>query len=133
MATLPATAESAFQPHIGSKRLVIKNLRQATSGNGGQYYEKTLKEFDAALYAVFMGWKPEVPLERLYRGAEDLCRSGKAESLYQIFKTRIEDHLQRKVLPRIVRAGGISHQDTLTSVVGEWMRWSSHTVWYLTI
>ncbi|KAJ4162589.1 hypothetical protein NW754_014013 [Fusarium falciforme] len=78
---LPETVDltqppSAFKPYTGAKKLVIKNLRAPTSRDAqvAEYYVRTEKELKDALDSVFAGKTPDVPLERLYRGVEDVCR-----------------------------------------------------------
>lgn len=122
---------SAFQPHAGAKKLVIKNLRSPGGGRDAQieqYYARTERDLDEGLGAVFAGRKPAVPLERLYRGVEDVCRKGNAEKVYRMLMKRVERHLQTVVLPRIGKAGDASEVDLLRSVLGEWKTWNSQTV-----
>lgn len=128
--TIDLTNTTAFQPYTGAKKLVIKNLRPPTSRDAqvAEYYARTDKELDAALEAVFAGRKPDVPLERLYRGVEDVCRKGDPAKVYKLLKDRVEVHLQRVVHPRIQRDGGISNLDTLRSVLAEWKTWNTQTV-----
>lgn len=121
---------AGFQPQLGAKRLVIQNLRKASSSRTqvDQYYERTRKDLDSALQAIFAVGEPDIPRERLYRGVEDLCRAGKAESLYATFKNRADTHLKDTVLPRIERNGGNSTQHTLHAVLKEWVIWNERTV-----
>lgn len=132
---LPETVDltprpSAFQPYTGAKKLVIKNLRAPSSRDAQveEYYARTERELDGALGAVFAGKRPAVPLERLYRGVEDVCRRGSAEKVYTMLTARVEAHLQTVVLPRIRRAGGNSNLEVLRSVLGEWTAWNSQVV-----
>lgn len=128
--TIDLTKTTAFQPYAGAKKLVIKNLRPPTSRDAqvAEYYARTDKELDGALESVFAGRKPDVPLERLYRGVEDVCRKGDPAKVYKLLKDRVEVHLQRVVHPRIQRDGGISNLDTLRSVLAEWKTWNTQTV-----
>ena len=125
---------SAFKPYAGAKKLVIKNLRAPMSrdAQAAEYYARTEKELEGALDAVFAGRKPDVPLERLYRGVEDVCRKGDPGKVYTMLRERIENHLQKVVLPRIQRNGGNSNQDTLKGVLAEWKTWNTQTVNRLT-
>lgn len=132
---LPETVDlterpSAFQPHSGAKKLVIKNLRAPVDRNAQveEYYNRTEKDLEEALDAIFAGRRPAVPLERLYRGVEDVCRKGSAAKVYRLLKERIETHLQSVVLPRIKRTGGQSSLDVLKSVRQEWKAWNAQTV-----
>ncbi|KAJ4264872.1 hypothetical protein NW762_005115 [Fusarium torreyae] len=121
---------SAFKPYAGAKKLVIKNLRAPTSRDAqvAEYYARTEKELESALAAVFSGKTPDVPLERLYRGVEDVCRKGDPAKVYQMLKERIDVHLQRIVLPRIQKIGRASNLDTLKSVLAEWKTWNTQTI-----
>ncbi|KAF9774096.1 hypothetical protein IL306_007929 [Fusarium sp. DS 682] len=121
---------SAFKPYAGSKKLVIKNLRPPTSRDTqvAEYYKRTEKELEDALEAVFAGRTPDVPLERLYRGVEDVCRKGDPAKVYQMLKERIDMHLQRIVLPRIQKNGHASNLDTLKSALAEWKTWNTQTI-----
>ena len=121
---------SAFQPHAGAKKLVIKNLRSPGNRDAQieQYYARAEKDLDDGLGAIFAGRKPAVPLERLYRGVEDVCRKGNAEKVYRMLMKRVEKHLQSVVLPRIGKAGDASEVDILRNVLAEWKTWNSQTV-----
>lgn len=124
---------SAFKPYSGSKKLVIKNLRAPTSRDTqvAEYYKRTEKELEDSLEAVFAGRAPNVPLERLYRGVEDVCRKGDPAKVYQMLKERIDVHLQRIVLPRIQKNGHASNLDTVKSTLAEWKTWNTQTVGWM--
>lgn len=121
---------SAFQPYSGAKKLVIKNVRSASSRDAQveEYYARTERDLGEALEAVLAGRRPAVPLERLYRGVENVCRRGKAEKVYLMLNERVERHLQKIVLPRIRQFAGSSNIDILQSVLAEWKTWNSQTV-----
>lgn len=132
MATLRAGRgpQNVFQPQLGAKRLVIKNLRKQpdVDSRAENHYKKAIEELGSALQAVFAGAKPTVPLERLFRHVEDLCRSDRAPQVYSMLKDYVVSHLMKTVLPRVVRAGGNSNQDTLTAVLREWGEWNKQSV-----
>ncbi|KAL4724945.1 hypothetical protein ACLX1H_008392 [Fusarium chlamydosporum] len=121
---------SAFKPYAGAKKLVIKNLRAPTNRDNqvAEYYKRTEKELDSALEAIFAGRTPDVPLERLYRGVEDVCRKGDPAKVYQMLNERVDMHLQRIVLPRIQKNGRASNLDTLKSALEEWKIWNKQTI-----
>lgn len=121
---------SAFQPYSGAKKLVIKNLRApiCREAQVEEYYARTEKDLEEALEAIFADRRPAVPLERLYRGVEDVCRRGGAAKVYRLLKERIDRHLQLVVLPRIRRTGGQSNIEMLRSVRGEWNVWNAQTI-----
>ncbi|GAO14117.1 hypothetical protein UVI_02037930 [Ustilaginoidea virens] len=121
---------SAFQPYSGAKKLVIKNLRPPVNreSQAEEYYTRTEKGLEEALQAIFAGRRPAVPLERLYRGVEDVCRRGNAAKVYRLLKERIDSHLQLTVLPRMKRNSGQSSIDGLRSVRDEWRIWNTQAV-----
>lgn len=120
---------SAFQPHTGAKKFVIKNLRTTSRAQDVEdYYRRTWAELDTALTAIFSSSQPRQPLERLYRGVEDLCRSGQAEKVYDMLRQRCEDHLHGEVLQKIKADGGNSNVDMLRSVYKHWKTWNTQSV-----
>lgn len=121
---------SAFQPHSGAKKLVIKNLRKPANRDAQveEYYEKTAKELDHALAAILKGTRPSAPLERLYRGVEDTCRRGRADSVYKMLIEHVASHLQTTVLTRIRQRSDASNIKALRNVLDEWKIWQRQTV-----
>ncbi|KAM0303669.1 hypothetical protein ACHAPM_003238 [Fusarium culmorum] len=121
---------SAFKPYAGAKKLVIKNLRAPTNRDSqvAEYYKRTEKELDSALESIFAGRTPDVPLERLYRGVEDVCRKGDPAKVYQMLNERVDAHLQRIILPKIQKNGRASNLDTLKITLEEWKTWNKQTV-----
>ncbi|KAK0711500.1 ubiquitin ligase activity-like protein [Lasiosphaeris hirsuta] len=64
-----------LQPHMGPRKLVIKNFRSPTSARAAdvdKYYERAGAELDAALSAIFAGRPTSQPMEHLYRDVEDI-------------------------------------------------------------
>ena len=132
---LPETVDlterpSAFKPYTGSKKLVIKNLRAPVNREAQveEYYSRTESDLQEALDAIFDNRRPSVPLERLYRGVEDVCRRGNAAKVYKLLKERMESHLQLTLLPRIKRKGGLGDIGVLRAVLEEWKAWNTQTV-----
>ncbi|KAI9167447.1 Serine/threonine-protein kinase TEL1 [Paramyrothecium foliicola] len=125
-----AERPSAFQPQMGAKKLVIKNLHSSGARNARveEYYARTQKELEEAVEAIFAGKRPAVPLERLYRGTEDACRKGNADKVYRMLKERVETHLNRVVLPRIGQKGTSSNIEVLRSVLAEWKTWNGQMI-----
>lgn len=127
----PTRRAAAFQPHSGARKLVIKNFRPATparSAGVDEYYARAWADLGAALTEVFAGRQPRQPLERLYRGVEDLCRKGEAERLTEMLRARFEEHLGRELLGRIrsdgAAAGG-GNVGVLGAVLAYWKGWSA--------
>ncbi|CAK7213142.1 Serine/threonine-protein kinase tel1 [Sporothrix curviconia] len=126
--TAAAAMPTAFQPHTGARKLVIKNLRVTTPAARAEqvqsYYDKTAADIEAALQAVFANEPPRVPLERLYRGVEDLCTHGQARQLYRQLQAQVKKHLQETVLENIrTQTLGASDVETLRTVHAHWLAW----------
>lgn len=128
---------SAFQPHSGAKKLVIKNLKTAQSpareAEIRSYYDRALEDVGNVLGAIFGGRKPPVPFERLYRAVEDLCRKGDAKSVTQVLKKMMKDHVHKVILPRVERTGRESDIETAKALLGEWQAWNAQMVRFSTL
>ncbi|KAL4887389.1 hypothetical protein BJY04DRAFT_204342 [Aspergillus karnatakaensis] len=121
--------QSNFTPHTGAKRLVVKNLKTGNRLNQDSYFDKVWAQLDAALTAIFSGGKPEVSLEELYKGAENVCRQGRAAVLSKRLESRCREHVTGKLHGSLVdRAQMGSNIDTLRSVVEAWKVWQSMLV-----
>ncbi|KAF5864788.1 hypothetical protein ETB97_006325 [Aspergillus alliaceus] len=121
--------QSNFTPHTGAKKLVVKNLRTGPRLNQDSYFEKIWGQLDAALTAIFDGGKPEVSLEELYKGAENVCRQGRASALARQLQERCRGHVSGKLHDTLVsKAGGGNNIDTLRAVVESWTTWQSKLV-----
>ncbi|KAL4930852.1 uncharacterized protein BDV17DRAFT_280479 [Aspergillus undulatus] len=121
--------QSNFTPHTGAKRLVVKNLRTAPRLNQDSYFDKVWGQLDAALSAIFSGGKPEASLEELYKGAENVCRQGRAAELSKRLQDRCRGHVTGKLHGSLVeKAQMASNVDTLRSVVEAWKVWQSMLV-----
>ncbi|KAK4062082.1 uncharacterized protein Triagg1_10048 [Trichoderma aggressivum f. europaeum] len=123
--------QSAFQPHSGARKLVIKNLRSPVNHEARiqEYYARTESELEEALDAIFSNRSPAIPLERLYRGVEDMCRSNHADKVYRTLKDKVDKHLKSVVLPKIQSAAKVSSLEVLRRTLAEWKTWNSQTVW----
>lgn len=125
------TQQNAFRPGTGAKKLVIKNLRSASGDQKAeQYYERTRQELKDTLKAIFNGQPITSPLERLYRGVEDVCRHGQANDLYRILRDMCDGHLRTDVLQSIRNETELAalHVDTLRSVLKHWHEWEKKIV-----
>ncbi|WYZ40124.1 hypothetical protein EsH8_IV_000465 [Colletotrichum jinshuiense] len=122
------TQSNSYRPYTGAKKLVIKNLRPAARNEQlEQYYQRTEQELIDALQDVFNGRKPQLPLERLYRAVEDICRRGKDNELqlYETLRRKCEEHLTRDVLRSIKTQGGNTDVEMLRSVLQHWRVWNT--------
>lgn len=126
----PTKRQSAYQPHSGARKLVIKNLRSPVHHEARirEYYARTERELEGALDAIFNSRTPAIPLERLYRGVEDMCRKGNADTVYKTLKDKVDSHLKNVVLPKIQSAARISNLDVLRKTLAEWKTWNAQTV-----
>lgn len=123
--------QSNFTPHTGAKRLVVKNLKTGGRLNRDSYFDKVWGQLDAALSAIFSGGKPEISLEELYKGAENVCRQGRAAELSRRLQERCREHVTGKLHDSLVdKARMGSNIDTLRSVVEGWKVWQSMLVWW---
>lgn len=124
-----APRQSNFTPHAGAKRLVVKNLRTGPKLNQDSYFEKVWGQLDAALVAIFDGGKPDTSLEELYKGAENVCRQGRAEVLARKLQEKCREHVSGRLRQNLVsRAAGTSDIDALRVVVDAWAVWQSKLV-----
>ncbi|KAL4941066.1 hypothetical protein BDV06DRAFT_212966 [Aspergillus oleicola] len=118
-----------FTPHTGAKRLVVKNLRTGPRLNQDLYFDRVWGQLDAALSAIFSGGKPEISLEELYKGAENVCRQGRAAELFKRLQERCRGHVTGKLHGSLVEKAQLaSNVDTLRSVVEAWKVWQSMLV-----
>jgi hypothetical protein len=121
--------QNNFSPHAGAKKLVVKNLRTGPRMNQEPYFDKTWAQLNAALSAIFDGQKPEISLEELYKGAENICRQERAALLAKKVQERCKDYVAGKLRDNLVtRAGGGTDVDTLRAVIEAWSVWHSRLV-----
>ena len=121
--------QSNFTPHTGAKRLVVKNLRTGSRLNQDSYFEKIWGQLDAALSAIFSGGKPEISIEELYKGAENVCRQGRAAALAKQLQDRCRDHVSGKLRDKLAaKAADGTNVNTLRAVVEAWSLWQSKLV-----
>ncbi|KAI1143997.1 Cullin-domain-containing protein [Hypoxylon sp. FL0543] len=123
-----AKPPTAFQPQKGAKRLVIKNLRTTPRTNDVEkYYIAIKQELLDGLQAIFEQKQPRQPLERLYRGVEDLCRHGDERELFKMLQERCESYLKNDLHRSIVAEAGPSNVDVLRSTHKYWVIWNSQS------
>lgn len=120
---------SNFTPHTGAKKLVVKNLRSGPRLNQDAYFDKVWGQLDAALVAIFDRGKPEASLEELYKGAENVCRQGRAAMLAKKLQDKCKEYVSRDLREGLVaRAENGKNIDTLRAVVDAWTTWNSKLV-----
>ncbi|OLN81564.1 Cullin-4A [Colletotrichum chlorophyti] len=121
------TQSNSYRPYTGAKKLVIKNLRPAARNEQlEQYYQRTEQELIDALQEIFSGRKPHLPLERLYRAVEDICRRSKDNEmqLYETLRRKCDEHLNQNVFRSIKSQGGNTDVEMLKSVLQHWRVWN---------
>ena len=121
---------SNFSPHTGAKRLVVKNLRTEPRFNQESYFDKVWTRLDAALSAVFEDRVPEISLEELYKGAENVCRQGRAAALAKKLQDRCREYVSGKLRRSLVAKAekGGSNINVLQAVIEAWSAWRSKLV-----
>lgn len=133
-ASNPNARQNNFSPHAGAKKLVVKNLRTGPRVSQEPYFDKIWAQLDAALSAIFEGKKPDISLEELYKGAENICRQERAALLAKKVQERCKDYVAGTLRDNLVkRAGGGTNVDTLRAVIEAWSAWHSRLVsgWHL--
>jgi hypothetical protein len=120
---------SNFTPHTGAKRLVVKNLRSGPRLNQDEYFDGIWTRLSAALDTIFDGGKPATSLEELYKGAENVCRQGRAAMLAKKLQERCKSYVVSNLRQTMVaRTKDGSNVDALRAVVDAWAAWNTKLV-----
>lgn len=121
--------QSNFTPHTGAKRLVVKNLRTGSRLNQDEYFDSIWSRLSTALETIFAGGKPATSIEELYKGAENVCRQGRAavlaKKLQECCQKYIVDYLRRDLVDSTKNQSNV---DALRAVVDAWVAWNSKLV-----
>ena len=121
--------QNSFTPNAGARKLVVKNLRTGPRANHEPYFDKIWSQLDSALSDIFEGREPGTSLEELYKGAENICRQGRATTLAQKVQERCKEYVSGKLRNNLVaRAGNVTDVDTLRAVIDAWSAWHSRLV-----
>lgn len=78
---------------------------------------------DAALTAIFEEQKIGNSLEELYRGAENLCRGGKAAETYAKLKTRFDGYVGGKLKHFVINRLGRGDEEIVKAIDAAWTKW----------
>ena len=118
-----------FTPHIGAKKLVVKNFRTTSKSCPDQYYNQIWSQLDVALSAIFSGEKTPYSNEELYRGVENICRQDRAPALFQQLRDKCGKNVSTNLKPSLIRSA-IKGSDTsiLRAVVTAWSTWNTQLV-----
>ncbi|KAI1268302.1 cullin-4A [Xylariaceae sp. FL1019] len=124
----PNPSRPAFPAAEGAKKLVIKNLRTTSRAHDLQkYYNRTKVELNEALAAIFEQQPPQHPLEKLYRGVEDLCRHGEAPALFDSLEQQCRAYLNGPLKHSIGTEIVNSDINALRSVYKHWVMWNNQS------
>lgn len=113
----------ALNPHVGAKKLVVKNLKPNVAWDGKAYLEKVWGQLDVALAVIFKGDPDSVGKEELYRGVENVCRQGGASTLYSRLEARCRDHVQVDMKESLLAKAGLNSIDVLRATLADWAQW----------
>ncbi|KAF2156570.1 Cullin-domain-containing protein [Myriangium duriaei CBS 260.36] len=117
--------QNGLNPHIGAKKLVVKNLKKQSDWNPDEYFNSTWVRLDDALNKVFSGGQSTLPLEDLYRCVENLCRQGKASAVNSRLNEHLVKHLKGTVLTGLRLRSAQDEVSTLRAVLSAWSTWTS--------
>jgi cullin-4 len=121
-------APANFNPHLGAKKIVVKNLRTTPRSDPKQYLNQTWEKLDKSLDAIFGDTKIPYSLEELYRGVENVCRQGYAAELCGRLEEKAETYASGTVKARQLGDLQKSNVDMLEAVVTAWKVWNRHMV-----
>jgi len=123
------TRQNNFNPGAGPRKLVVKNLRTGPRANHEPYFNKIWAQLDGALTDIFEDRKPNISLEELYKGAENICRQDGATMLAKKVQDRCKAYVAGKLRDNLVKkTGGGTDVDTLRAVIEAWSSWHSRLV-----
>ena len=117
-----------INPHMGAKKLVVKNLKTNTSWDSKAYLEKIWGQLDAALAVIFKDGHDGFSKEDLYRGVENVCRQGGASTLFSRLDQRCRMHIERDMGEPLREKAGSDSVTVLKAVLAEWARWKEQMV-----
>jgi len=93
-----------------------------------RYFENTWCELDEAVDAALDGQRLRISLDRLYRGVQELCRSGNAEKVYDRLVKKVETRAMEVEAARLKTGGQGDHVLTLEALRGLWKEWNEKSV-----
>lgn len=125
-------ARNSYNPNLGAKKIIVKNLRTAPSSNPQQYFEQTWQKLDVSLDSIFCTKQIPYSMEELYKGAENVCRQGYSADLCARLEEKAQIYagtLQNLLLKNINSASA----EVLQGVVNAWSTWSKQmvSIWLL--
>ena len=112
------------QNHVGTKKLVVRNLRKEQSSSPDQYLDQTWLQLDSALSAIFSGKEPSCSREELYCGVENICRQGRASALYERLCKKCKEHITGRLRGPLLKEMEKGGTAMLDATVRAWSIWS---------
>jgi cullin-4 len=123
-----AFAQSNYNPHLGAKKIVVKNLRTAPRSDPNQYLDQTWKKLDVSLDAIFGNQDIPFSLEELYRGVENVCRQGHAAELCKRLEEKAKSYSVASVKGGPWVNMDMGSVDILRAVAAAWLVWNKQMV-----
>ncbi len=118
---------STFGPHTGSKKLVVKNLKNISRPDPDAYFNRVWSQLDAALTAIFAGSKIPFSMEELYKSVEFTTRQDRGPILFTKLQEKCESGIRNRFEDPILQSAGESDDIGILSLVVEaWSLWSAH-------
>nr|POF13561.1 cullin-4a [Quercus suber] len=117
---------SSLNPHVGAKKLVVKNLKTNATWDSKAYFERIWDQLDLALTVIFNDGTDGYNREDLYKGVENVCRQGGASSLYSRFIGRCRNHVEQDLLKdQLLQSDFSDNISGLRAVLAQWNRWKA--------
>ncbi|KAI4253296.1 MAG: hypothetical protein L6R42_007639 [Xanthoria sp. 1 TBL-2021] len=109
----------------GPRKLVVKNFRKTPRSDPEKYINEVSSQLDAALSAILADEKLPHSNEELYRGAENLCRQGRAPQLYKSLREKCQQGIEMYFAkPLLTRASTLDDIGMLSAVMEAWATWN---------
>lgn len=121
-------ARPGVNPHMGAKRLVVKNLKTNTQWDSKAYLEKIWGQLDGALSLIFKNGHDGFSKEELYKGVENVCRQGGASSLFSRLDKRCREHVEKDMREPLCKQAGQDSVSVLRAVLRAWSSWKEQMV-----
>lgn len=119
--------DTAVDP--GPKRLVVKNLRKTSRSDPEKYFNDVWSKLDTALSAILVNEKVPYSNEELYRGAENLCRQGRAAPLFKTLCEKCTQGISSQFgKPLVSQAANLDDVGILSAMIEAWDAWNLRLV-----
>ncbi|KAL8869040.1 MAG: hypothetical protein Q9174_004568 [Haloplaca sp. 1 TL-2023] len=113
----------------GPKRLVVKNIRKTPRTDPEEYVNHVMTQLEAALSAIVTGQKLPASNEELYKGAENLCRQGRAAKVFKSVCDKCRQGVSSQIRDPLVKLVMTSeNQQLLSAVMDAWNAWNGSLV-----